>query len=74
MTIVNIHEAKGRLSELVRRAIEGEDVQLARRNRPVVRLQVIENELPTRRRGAWKGLIQFSDDFDAPLEDFEDYR
>ncbi len=72
--VVNIHEAKARLSELVRRALDGEEVVLARRNRPLIRLQVIEDAPSKRRRGAWAGLIEMSDDFDDPLDDFDGYR
>ncbi len=34
----NMHEAKSNLSELVRRALEGEDIVVARNGEPLVRL------------------------------------
>jgi prevent-host-death family protein len=38
MRKVNMHEAKSNLSELVRLALEGEDVVVARNGEPMVRL------------------------------------
>lgn len=38
MTIVNMHDAKTQLSDLVARAEAGEEIIIARRNKPAVRL------------------------------------
>jgi len=38
MAIVNMHDAKTRLSDLVARAEAGEEIIIARRNKPAVRL------------------------------------
>jgi prevent-host-death family protein len=38
----NMHEAKSNLSELVRRALEGEEIIIARNGEPVVRLAPIQ--------------------------------
>lgn len=38
--------------------------------------QALEPEIPSKKRrvaGTMKGMIQMSDDFDEPLEDFKDY-
>lgn len=43
MATINMHDAKTQLSDLVARAEAGEDIVIARRNRPAVRLvRVIE--------------------------------
>ncbi len=42
MEAVNLAEAKARLSELIGRAEAGEEVQISRRGRPVIRLVPIE--------------------------------
>lgn len=42
MTIVNMHDAKTRLSDLVARAEAGEEIVIARRNKPAVRLVRVE--------------------------------
>ena len=38
---VNIHEAKTHLSKLIRYALEGEEVVIAKGNRALVRLEVL---------------------------------
>jgi prevent-host-death family protein len=69
MRITNIHEAKSQLSKLVERALEGEEVIIARAGRPVVRLvPVRDNEAP-RKGGQWKGKVRIADDFDVLPDD-----
>ncbi|MBI2376235.1 MAG: type II toxin-antitoxin system prevent-host-death family antitoxin [Deltaproteobacteria bacterium] len=67
--IVNMHEAKSRLSQLVEAAEAGEEIVLARAGKPVVRLVPVVRE--PRRLGRWKGKVRMTDDFDAPLPDEE---
>ena len=67
----NIAEAKARLPALVRETLAGDEVIIARDNKPVVRLVPVA---PRRwKPGSAKGQIWMSDDFDEPLEDFKDY-
>jgi prevent-host-death family protein len=74
MTQATIHEAKTHLSKLIRKALEGEEVIIANRDKPLVRLQVIEPPRGKRQLGWAKGLVSYiSPDFDAELEDFEEY-
>ncbi len=71
---VNIHEAKTQLSKLIQAAINGEEVIIARGNKPVVRLEVLPEIRPQRRIGGAKGIIiSMPDDFNDPLPDFEEY-
>ncbi|MGM0428033.1 MAG: type II toxin-antitoxin system Phd/YefM family antitoxin [Thermodesulfobacteriota bacterium] len=71
---VNIHEAKTQLSKLIREALRGKEVIIARGNQPVVRLDVLPEVRSRRKIGNAKGLIlSMSDDFDEPLDDFRDY-
>ena len=71
---VNIHEAKTHLSRLIRLAMEGEEVIIAKRRRPVVRLVVIREDSDLPRLGGATGLIRrMGDDFDEPLPDFAGY-
>lgn len=67
--IVNIYEAKTRLSRLVSRAEEGEEVIIARAGKPVARLARLEPPARRVRFGVLKGRVRMSDDFDAPLPD-----
>ena len=71
MTQVNVHEAKTHLSRLIRAALDGEDVVIAKDNRPLVRLEVLPEARRTRQLGAVRELIVHMDEeFDAPLDDW----
>jgi prevent-host-death family protein len=74
MKIVNIHEAKTHLSRLVEEALAGQEIVIARGNEPLVRLVVVESARKQRGTGWAKGQIRTTDDFEAPLDDFDDYR
>jgi antitoxin (DNA-binding transcriptional repressor) of toxin-antitoxin stability system len=74
MIQVNIHEAKTQLSKLIQAALKGQEVIIAKGNKPVVRLEALPEARPMRIIGNAKGLIiKMSDDFDEPLKDFEKY-
>lgn len=64
---VNIHEAKTHLSELLALALQGEEVVIAKANKPLVRLVPIEAAPQKRRFGARRGEIWAAENFDAPL-------
>lgn len=73
MRVVTVHEAKTNLSRLIRDALDGEDIVIARGKTPLVRLTVIASAKPRRELGFAKGLISTSRDFDAPIPDFAEY-
>ena len=67
-TIVNTHEAKTHLSELIRRALAGEEIVIARAGKPAVRLVAVEDVLAGGRPfGSGKGKFTLSDTFFDPL-------
>jgi prevent-host-death family protein len=66
MQIANIHQAKAQLSQLITRALAGEDVQIARAGHPLVRLVPIEQDIQPRQGGQLRGKIWIAEDFDAP--------
>ena len=71
---VNIHEAKTQLSKLIQEAMDGQEVIIARGNKPVIRLEVLPEARRKRRIGGVKNLIiQMQEDFNDPLDDFADY-
>ncbi len=72
MSSVDLEEAKEHLDELVEQAARGEEVIITRNSRPLARIVAIQIR-KARQFGSAKGLIEISDDFDAPLEDFRDY-
>ncbi|MCF6208227.1 MAG: type II toxin-antitoxin system Phd/YefM family antitoxin [Ghiorsea sp.] len=70
---INIHEAKTNLSKLIQEALNGEEVIIAKGNKPVVKLVPLQQVKKERKLGLAKGKITMSDDFDAPLDDFSAY-
>ena len=69
MAVVNTHDAKTNLSRLLDEIQEGEEVVIARGNKPMARLVPYRAKSPVRRPGYLKGKIRVADDFDAPLPD-----
>ena len=60
------------MPRLVRETLSGAEVIIARDNKPLVKLVPLSSG--RRKPGTAKGLVLYmSPDFDAPLEDFEDY-
>lgn len=64
---VNIHEAKTHLSELLALALEGEEIIIAKANKPLVRLVPVEAPIQKRVFGMHRGQIWMSNDFNEPL-------
>jgi len=54
---VSIHEAKTQLSRLIAAVERGEEVVIARRDKPVVRLVAVLPERPKRRLGFLAGMV-----------------
>lgn len=70
---VNIHEAKTHFSKLIKEVLNGEEVVIAKGNKPIAKLVAIDGNKPKRKLGTAKGKIKISSDFDEPLADFMDY-
>jgi prevent-host-death family protein len=64
--IVNTHEAKTRLSDLIRKAEAGDDVILARHGKPVAKIVPWPPARPVRRPGAWAGRVEYRSDVVGP--------
>ena len=60
--VVNTHEAKSRLSELIREAEEGAEVIVARNGRPVARIVAWKGASSARVPGAWSGKVVYGED------------
>ena len=74
MKQVTIHEAKTHLSRLIQAALKGEEIIIAKGNKPVVRLDVLpEAKLERHVGGQPDFLISMDEDFNAVLEDFSEY-
>lgn len=73
MATYKIHEAKAHFSEMIEKALSGEEVIIAKGNHPVVRITPLRQG-KKRRTGSAKGQLSLAADFDAPLVDFDDYK
>ena len=69
--IVNMHEAKTSLSRLVERALSGEEIVIARKGEPLVRLVPVAKERKPRVPGRYKGKIWIAPDCFAPMSEEE---
>ncbi len=67
--VVNTHEAKSRLSELIREAEAGREVIVARNGQPVAKIIPWPPARPTRTRGAWVGQVRHDGDDVGPDPD-----
>lgn len=73
MSTVTIDIAQMHLSDLIKDAIRGKEVVITKDGKALVKLVPVSQPKPQPVFGSAKGLISMSDDFDAPLEDFQDY-
>jgi prevent-host-death family protein len=64
MHIANINEAKANLSQLIRRALAGDEVIIARANEPLVRLEPVIQDTRPRVGGQWAGQVQMLGSFE----------
>jgi prevent-host-death family protein len=69
MEIANIGEAKAHLSELINKALAGEEVILARANMPIAKIIPYTPELKPRVGGFMKGQIIFHEDIETMDEE-----
>jgi len=74
MSKFNIADAKAHFSKLVQKAMLGEEVIIAKDNKPVLKLVPLDKPKQPRKPGSGKGLILYvAPDFDATPESFKDY-
>lgn len=74
MSKFNIAEAKAHFSELVQKAMLGEEVIIAKDNKPVLKLVPLTKPKQPRKPGSGKGqILHIAPDFDTTPEGFEDY-
>ncbi|MCB1029614.1 MAG: type II toxin-antitoxin system Phd/YefM family antitoxin [Microthrixaceae bacterium] len=72
--VINVHQAKTHLSQLLERVEAGERIVLGRNGRPVARLIPYVTEREPRRPGALRGEIRIAGDFDdTPIELIEEF-
>jgi antitoxin (DNA-binding transcriptional repressor) of toxin-antitoxin stability system len=70
---VNLKEAETQLAQLIEAAAGGEEVIIIRVDGTAFKIVPIAMGEAIPQFGSAKGLVKMSDDFDEPLEDFEEY-
>jgi antitoxin (DNA-binding transcriptional repressor) of toxin-antitoxin stability system len=70
---VYLKEAETQLAEIIEAAAGGEDVIIIRSDGVSFQLVKVGAVEARPKFGSAKGLVKISDDFDEPLEGFEDY-
>lgn len=73
MYSVDLKEAETQLAKLMEEAARGEDVIITRQDGSAFRIVPMKTEAAMPKFGSAQGLIKISDDFDEPLEGFEEY-
>ena len=74
MSTFNIAKAKTHFSQLVQKAMLGEEVIIAKDNTPVLKLVPLDKLKQPRKPGSGKGQILYiAPDFDATPTSFKDY-
>jgi prevent-host-death family protein len=69
----NVGEAKAHFSELVRKALLGEEVIIAKDNKPLLKLVPLQPSKGARKPGSAKGQVRMASDFEETPEDFKEY-
>jgi prevent-host-death family protein len=69
MTIVNTYEAKTKLSQLLKRAQQGEEIVIAQSGVPIARLVPIVASQGNSRLGIDRGAFEVPDDFNDSILD-----
>ncbi|MBU2379459.1 MAG: type II toxin-antitoxin system prevent-host-death family antitoxin [Alphaproteobacteria bacterium] len=74
MTVVTVHHAKTHLSKLIAAAERGEEVVIARGNKPAVRLvpaavEIAPKPQVVRTPGRLKGLVSLDESFFEPMSE-----
>ena len=70
----NIAMAKAHFSKLVKQALLGEEIVIAKDNTPLIRLSPVNPAVKARRPGSAKGdILEIADDFEGTPSDFKEY-
>ena len=64
MQMLNIHDAKTHLSQLIHRAIAGEEIIIGKAGTPLVTLVPFRTKAGKRKGGQWNGRVFVAEDFD----------
>lgn len=74
MITVDVNQAKQQLPKLIEHTISGDEVVITKGGKPIAKIVAVAGTKKKRKFGGAKDLIKLSDDFDKPLDDFQEYR
>ena len=70
---VTLEEAQSRLPELLAQLQPGEEITITEQGQPLAQVRKAERKSWPCKAGSAAGKIRMAPDFDAPLEDFQEY-
>ena len=73
MQPVNLKDAETQLAKLIEAAAEGEDVIITRSDGTAFKIVPVASAGVTPKFGSARGLVKVLENFDEPVEAFEDY-
>lgn len=73
MHTLTLNQAESQLASLLKEVIHGEEVVITREDGMAFTIVPRTVTKPIPRFGSAKGQVELSDDFDEPLEDFQEY-
>lgn len=72
MLVSNINETKANLSQLINRALAGDEVIIARGKEPLVRIVPYEADSSPRVGGQWAGQVSLGENFEFTSQELAD--
>jgi prevent-host-death family protein len=73
MSTINLDSAQTQLPDLIKDAISGKEVIITKDGKPLVKLVPVATAKPKPMFGSAKDIISMSENFHAPLDDFQEY-
>lgn len=73
MTTLAVEQAQKELLRLIDDVALGEHVIITRNQVPVAELVPVTQHVPKPMFGSAKGMVRMSEDFEAPIDDFQGY-
>ena len=73
MLQINVHDPKVKLADLIEAAENGEEILIVTNNKTFKIVEVEKTKKKYREFGTAKGEFKISDDFNVPIDDFDEY-
>jgi antitoxin (DNA-binding transcriptional repressor) of toxin-antitoxin stability system len=73
MSAINLQEAQARLPEIIEQLLPGEEITITDHGEPLAQVKKAERTSWPCAPGSAAGRVWMAADFDAPIEDFQEY-